>query len=203
MNGPLKFLTARKILLYSICPQNLNECWLARAPPIFALLASSLSKFFISARARKKIAVLGMLAKTIRHPCFWRRSGKITNPPKMSLTISFDFSFIMKQAIFNPALFLILQRINGVERFVKIDGYDHHSYAEIKLLMENKIASLDPTAKPLPWALFFGWDSELIPDLPFLSKDVLNDFSTEIPICVIGQSGHVAWVNQKAFEVGF
>ena len=144
-----------------------------------------------------------MLPKTIRHPCFWRRSGKITNPPKMSLTISFDFSFIMKQAIFNPALFLILQRINGVERFVKIDGYDHHSYAEIKLLMENKIASLDPTAKPLPWALFFGWDSELIPDLPFLSKDVLNDFSTEIPICVIGQSGHVAWVNQKAFEVGF
>ena len=69
--------------------------------------------------------------------------------------------------------------------------------------MANKIASLDPTARPLPWALFFGWDSELIPDLPLLSKDVLNDFSPEIPICVIGQSGHVAWVNQKAFEVGF
>ena len=50
MNGPLKFLTAR------------NECSLARAPQIFALLASSQSKFFISARARKKIAVLGMLA---------------------------------------------------------------------------------------------------------------------------------------------
>ena len=121
----------------------------------------------------------------------------------MSLTFFFDFSFIRKQAFSNPALFLILQRINGVERFVKIDGYDHHSYAEIKLLMANKIASLDPTARPLPWALFFGWDSELIPDLPLLSKDVLNDFSPEIPICVIGQSGHVAWVNQKAFEVGF
>ena len=94
----------------------------------------------------------------------------------MSLTFSFDLSFIRKQAFSNPALFLILQRINGVERFVKIDGYDHHSYAEIKLLMENKIASLDPTARPLPWALFFGWDSELIPDLPLLSKDVLNDF---------------------------
>ena len=53
MNGPLNFLTARKIL---------NECSLARAPQIFALLASSQSKFFISARARKKIAVLGMLA---------------------------------------------------------------------------------------------------------------------------------------------
>ena len=63
MNGPLKFLTARKIFyLCSICSQNLNECSLARAPQIFALLARSQSKFFISARARKKIAVLGMLA---------------------------------------------------------------------------------------------------------------------------------------------
>ena len=60
MNGPLKFLTA--FYLCSICSQNLNECSLARAPQIFALLASSQSKFFISARARKKIAVLGMLA---------------------------------------------------------------------------------------------------------------------------------------------
>ena len=48
MNGPLTFLTARKIL------------------PLLDLLAKFLrcsqSKFFISARARKKIAVLGMLA---------------------------------------------------------------------------------------------------------------------------------------------
>ena len=44
------------------CLQNLNECSLARAPQIFALLTSLQSKFFISAHARKKIAVLGMLA---------------------------------------------------------------------------------------------------------------------------------------------
>ena len=44
MNGPLKYLTARKIY----------ECSLARAPQIFALLVSSQSKFFISARAHKK-----------------------------------------------------------------------------------------------------------------------------------------------------
>ena len=44
------------------CSQNLNECSLARAPQIFALLTSSQRKFFISARACKKIAVLGMLA---------------------------------------------------------------------------------------------------------------------------------------------
>ena len=62
MNGPLKFLTARTILPLLHLLANLNECLLARAPQIFALLASSQSKFFISARARKKIAVLGMLA---------------------------------------------------------------------------------------------------------------------------------------------
>ena len=53
------------------CSQNFNDCSLARAPQIFELLASSQSKFFISARARKKSqcsACSRMLAKTIRHP---------------------------------------------------------------------------------------------------------------------------------------
>ena len=63
MNGPLKFLTACKFYLCSICSQNLNECSLARAPQIFALLASLQSKFFISACARKKIAVLANVRK--------------------------------------------------------------------------------------------------------------------------------------------
>ena len=62
MNGPLKVLTARKILPLLDLLAKFNKCSLARAPQIFALLASSQSKFFISARARKKIAVLGMLA---------------------------------------------------------------------------------------------------------------------------------------------
>ena len=66
---PLKFLTARKIL---------NECSLARAPQIFELLASSQSNFVISAHARKKILVLGMLASARKdhssplfvYPCY-------------------------------------------------------------------------------------------------------------------------------------
>ena len=63
MNGPLKFLTtARKILPLLDLLANLNECSLARAPQVFALLATSQSKFFISTPARKKIAVLGILA---------------------------------------------------------------------------------------------------------------------------------------------
>ena len=94
-----------------------------------------------------------------------------------------------------------MQKVEGRDFFVKVDGYDYDSYADVKTKMEGTIKSLDPNSVPLPWALFFGWDPELIPDLPRLSKDVLNEFSPEIPICVIGQSGHVAWVNQKAFDV--
>ena len=94
-----------------------------------------------------------------------------------------------------------MQKVKGRDFFVKVDGYDNHSYADVETKMKETIDSLVPNSDRPPWALFFGWDPELIPDLPRLSKEVLNEFSTEIPICVIGQSGHVAWVNQKAFDV--
>ena len=62
MNGPLKFLTARKILPLLDLLAKIKRVLACSCSPNFALLASSQSKFFISARARKKIAVLGMLA---------------------------------------------------------------------------------------------------------------------------------------------
>ena len=62
MNGPLKFLTARKILPLLDLLAKFKRVLACSCSPIFALLASSQSNFFISARARKKIAVLDMLA---------------------------------------------------------------------------------------------------------------------------------------------
>ena len=94
-----------------------------------------------------------------------------------------------------------MQKVTGRDLFVKVDGYAYHCYAAVQENMKDTITLLDRKSDPLPWALFFGWDPELIPDLPRQSKDVLDQFSTEFPICVIGQSGHVAWVNQKAFDV--
>ncbi|CAH3019161.1 unnamed protein product [Porites evermanni] len=64
--------------------------------------------------------------------------------------------------------------LKSVNLFVKIDWYDNASYEEVQEKMEATIKLLDPESDPLPWALFFGWDSELIPDLPRLSKDVLD-----------------------------
>lgn len=86
--------------------------------------------------------------------------------------------------------------------YVNISGYYYASYDAIKELMNTEIATLDPGATPLPWAMFFGWDPELIPNMPTLSADFLDGFSTTFPVAVVGQSGHVAWVNHKAFEVG-
>ena len=56
MNGPSKFLTARKILPLLNLLAKFKQVLACSCSPNFCV------KFFISARACKKIAVLGMLA---------------------------------------------------------------------------------------------------------------------------------------------
>ena len=69
-------------------------------------------------------------------------------------------------------------------------------------IIKDEIAQTDPDEEPQPWCIFFGWDIELIPELPTLSAKVLDDeFSKKIPLLVVAQSGHAAWINNKAFEV--
>ena len=64
MNGTLKFLTARKILPLLDLLTKFKRVLACSCPPNFfvARKLSTQSKFFITARARKKIAVLGMLS---------------------------------------------------------------------------------------------------------------------------------------------
>ena len=61
MIGPLKFLTARKILPLLDLLAKCKRVLACSCSPNVCLARSSESKFFISARADKKIAVLGML----------------------------------------------------------------------------------------------------------------------------------------------
>ena len=68
-------------------------------------------------------------------------------------------------------------------------------------IIRSDIAKTDPTKEPLPWCIFFGWDIELIQDLPTLTADVLDGYSKEIPLMIVAQNGHAAWVNHKTFEV--
>ena len=87
--------------------------------------------------------------------------------------------------------------------FVDISGYYYRTYEKVKEVMTNEIAELvKQNASALPWGRFFGWDPELVPNMPKLSADFLDEeFSRDIPVAIVGQSGHVAWVNHKAFEV--
>ena len=72
MNGPLKVLTARKILpLLDLLAKFKRVLACSCSPNYCVALKLRQSKFFISARARKKSqwsACSRMLAKTIRHP---------------------------------------------------------------------------------------------------------------------------------------
>ena len=87
-------------------------------------------------------------------------------------------------------------------KYIDISGYNYKTYEEVKEVMTKEIAKLNPGASPLPWGIFFGWDPEIIPNMPTLSANFLDEqFSSTFPVIIIGQSGHVAWVNHKAFEV--
>jgi predicted amidohydrolase YtcJ len=83
--------------------------------------------------------------------------------------------------------------------FVSCSGYYYHSYKQIKYLFEKNVAKVDPASGK--WCIFDGWDPELIPDLPPLTAEILDELSSNVPIVVLGQSGHIAWANHKALEV--
>ena len=62
MNGPLKFLTARKILPLLDLLAKFKRLLACLWYPNFCVGRKLAKQFFNSARARKKIAVLGMFA---------------------------------------------------------------------------------------------------------------------------------------------
>lgn len=81
--------------------------------------------------------------------------------------------------------------------YTDISAMKYRSYADVSAAMTQRISEL----KPGNWGLFFGWDPELIRDLPLLSASYLDtNFSSSFPVVVIGQSGHVCWVNQLALD---
>lgn len=52
------------------------------------------------------------------------------------------------------------------------------------------------------WLTAFGVDpSRTTPFMAELNADILDKVSTEVPIVVMNQSGHIAYVNHKAFEM--
>ncbi|WP_411025398.1 amidohydrolase family protein [Salmonella sp. s55004] len=69
------------------------------------------------------------------------------------------------------------------------------TYQDVHDKMINTIDGL----QDCDWGLFFAWDPELIPTLPKLSATFLDEnISSKYPIFVVGQNGHVAWINTLA-----
>lgn len=83
--------------------------------------------------------------------------------------------------------------------YINCGAHKYETYDDIKKLIEETVADIEPASGE--WAMFFGWDPEMIPTLPKLNFALLDTFSTKVPIVMIGQSGHVAWANRKVFEV--
>ena len=86
--------------------------------------------------------------------------------------------------------------------FTNIAAYsrDCHLRNEVEVL--DMIKTKVSQAEPGEWCMFLGWDIELIQSLPELSADMIDEtFSNDIPIVILAQTCHSAWVNHKTFEV--
>jgi len=71
--------------------------------------------------------------------------------------------------------------------------------------LDSLSQKLKAALKTLPkgqWLAAFGVDpSRTTPFMAELNADILDKVSTEVPILVMNQSGHIAYVNHKAFEL--
>ena len=71
--------------------------------------------------------------------------------------------------------------------------------------IDSLSAKLRDRLKTLPtgqWLMAFGVDpSRTIPFMAELTADVLDKVSSDVPIWILNESGHLAYVNHKAFEV--
>lgn len=50
------------------------------------------------------------------------------------------------------------------------------------------------------WVAGYGYDPSRVRDHPHLTVDILDGISTEHPIFIINQSGHLAYINSAAFQ---
>lgn len=74
-------------------------------------------------------------------------------------------------------------------------------YDTLETISEKLRAELK-NVPPGGWLAGFGVDpSRTSPFMAELNADVLDKVSTEVPIFIVNQSGHIAYANRKAFEV--
>ena len=79
---------------------------------------------------------------------------------------------------------------------VNISGFTYNSRAEIIATIGNAVEK----ASPGKWVLAFGWDPVLVKDLRNPTLAELDSISTEVPIFILTQMMHQAFVNNAVYK---
>ena len=95
--------------------------------------------------------------------------------------------------------------------FKDINGYDYHTHEAVETLITNEVEKAEGNlAMKDKTIIFFGWDPELVPNMPTLTKEYIDNTYThnkellsddqKVAVVIIGESYHIGWANQKAFD---
>jgi len=83
-----------------------------------------------------------------------------------------------------------------LSQVVNISGFTYNSRAEIM----TTIGAAVEKASPGKWVLAFGWDPVLVKDLRNPTLAELDSISTEVPIFILTQMMHQAFVNNAVYK---
>ena len=101
--------------------------------------------------------------------------------------------------LIDPHVHIIL---TAVGEYIWLDLSNFTTKYDTVATLSNKLKAHLKTLPKGQWLMGFGVDpSRTNPFMAELTADVLDKVSTEVPIFVLNQSGHIAYVNHKAFEI--
>jgi len=83
-----------------------------------------------------------------------------------------------------------------LSQVVNISGFTYNSRAEIMATIGAAVEK----ASPGKWVLAFGWDPVLVKDLRNPTLAELDSISTEVPIFILTQMMHQAFVNNAVYK---
>jgi predicted amidohydrolase YtcJ len=97
----------------------------------------------------------------------------------------------------DPHLHLLFTALVTHESILNFSPSAVKTIADARAVVERALSK----KKPGEWIVGFGYDPSLVQGHPNLTLDITNVWAPENPVYIINQSGHVAYVNQLAFEL--
>jgi predicted amidohydrolase YtcJ len=92
--------------------------------------------------------------------------------------------------------------LTAMSEYVWLDLSNFTTNYDTVETLSKKLKSHLKTLPKGQWLVGFGVDpSRTKPFMTELTADILDKVSTEVPIFILNQSGHIAYVNHKAFQI--